>query len=180
MEFEPNPSGPADELSATFDMGAGPFALTGFDNFTGLTAGAAHTLSVSFDPLVGGIFEQVGQINLFGENVSGFNGGVGSFNVTFKGTVLPSAVRVPAAVWMLGMGLFGLWGARRRVATNRQRIKPPTRETMNKTRKIKKIFAISVAPAAIPPKPKAAAIIAMTKKHHCVMQHLNSPESIEY
>ena len=54
------------------------------------------------------------QINLFGENASGFNGALPTFNVTFKGAVSPSTVPVPAAVWMLGSGLFGLWGTRRR------------------------------------------------------------------
>ena len=84
--------------------------------FTGLAAGANHALSVSFDPLLAGLFERVVQINLFGTNGSGFNGGLGTFNVTFKGAVSPSAVPVPAAVWLLGSALFGLMGARRRAA----------------------------------------------------------------
>ena len=105
-------SGPADELGANFTVNTGPFALTGFENFTGLAAGANHALSVSFDPLVAGLFERVVQINLFGTNASGFNGDLGSFNVTFKGAAVP----VPAAVWLLGSGLLGLMGARRRIA----------------------------------------------------------------
>ena len=109
-------SGPADELGATFTVNTGPFALTGFENFTGLAAGANQALSVSFDPLVAGLFERVVQINLFGTNASGFNGGLRAFNVTFKGAVSPSVVPVPAAVWLLGSGLFGLMGARRRIA----------------------------------------------------------------
>ena len=107
-------SGPADELGATFSVNTGPFALTGFDNFSGLAAGANHALSVSFDPLIVGLFEQIVEIDLFSQNASGFNGSVGSFNVVFKGAV--SAVPVPAAVWLLGSGLLGLWGARRRLA----------------------------------------------------------------
>ncbi|MBI2799678.1 MAG: choice-of-anchor D domain-containing protein [Gammaproteobacteria bacterium] len=110
-------SGPADVLGATFSVGSGPLSLTGFDNFTGLNAGAAHSLSASFDPLVVGTFEQVVQINLFGDNASGFHGGLGSFTVTFKGAVSPSTVPLPAAVWLLGSGLLGLWGTRRRRAT---------------------------------------------------------------
>jgi hypothetical protein len=109
-------SGPADELGATFVINTGPFALTGFDSFTGLTAGASHALSVSFDPLVGGLFEQVVRINLFGQNASGFLGGLGAFNVTLKGIVTPSTVPVPPAMWLLGSALFGLVGVRRRVA----------------------------------------------------------------
>ena len=109
-------SGPADELGANFTVNTGPFALTGFENFTGLAAGANHALSVSFDPLLAGLFERVVQINLFGTNGSGFNGGLGTFNVTFKGAVSPSAVPVPAAVWLLGSALFGLVGVRRRTA----------------------------------------------------------------
>ena len=107
-------SGPADALGATFSVNTGPFALTGFDNFSGLAAGANHALSVSFDPLIVGLFEQIVEIDLFGQNASGFNGSVGSFNVVFRGAV--SAVPVPAAVWLLGSGLLGLWGARRRLA----------------------------------------------------------------
>jgi len=43
--------------------------------------------------------------------------------------------------------------------------KLPTRDTKNKTKKIKnKTLAIEAAPAAIPPKPNIAAIIATTKK----------------
>ena len=42
---------------------------------------------------------------------------------------------------------------------------PKRRLRMNSTKKIKnKIFAIPAAPAAIPPKPKMAAIIATIKK----------------
>ena len=42
--------------------------------------------------------------------------------------------------------------------------KLPTKETKNNTKKIKnKTLAIEAAPAAMPPKPKIAAIIATTK-----------------
>jgi hypothetical protein len=42
---------------------------------------------------------------------------------------------------------------------------PAIRDNTNKTIKIKKrIFAIEAAPAAIPPNPKIAAIIAITRK----------------
>ncbi len=45
-------------------------------------------------------------------------------------------------------------------------LKPPaTNDSTNNTKKIKnKILAIEAAPAATPPKPKIAAIIATTKK----------------
>ena len=43
--------------------------------------------------------------------------------------------------------------------------RPNMSETRNRTRKMKnKIFAMDAAPAAIPPNPKIAAIIATTRK----------------
>ena len=86
--------------------------------------------SASFDPLLSGLFERVVQINLFSQNASGFNGALSTFNLTFKGAVSPSTV--PAAVWMLGSGLLGLWGntaAARDSATSRFAL--VNRETIN-------------------------------------------------
>ncbi|MGE3847942.1 MAG: beta strand repeat-containing protein, partial [Gammaproteobacteria bacterium] len=105
-------SGPADVLGADFDFAAGPFSLDGFTSFGGLVAGDARGLTVGFDPLLVGLFEQVVNINLYGENSSGFRGDLGSFELTLRANV--NAVPVPGAVWMLGSGLLALLGVRRR------------------------------------------------------------------
>ena len=105
-------TGPADTLGADFDIDGGSFALGQFDSFSGLAAGDARDLSVTFDPLVVGLFEQVVRINLFGENASGFHGTLGSFELTLRADV--QAVPVPGAVWLFGSALT-LLGARRRV-----------------------------------------------------------------
>ena len=105
-------TGPADTLGADFDIDGGSFALGQFDSFSGLTAGDARDLSVTFDPLVVGLFEQVVRINLYGENASGFHGTLGSFELTLRADV--QAVPVPGAVWLFGSALT-LLGARRRI-----------------------------------------------------------------
>ncbi len=104
-------TGPADTLGATYDFTTGPFALGGFNAFNGLVAGASQSLTVSFDAVTSGVFEQVVGIHLFGENASGFHGDLGSFQLTLRAEVAP--VPVPAAVWLFGTGLLGLWGRRR-------------------------------------------------------------------
>jgi hypothetical protein len=81
-----------------------------------LGAGDAHDLSVSFNPLVVGLFEQVVRINLFGENASGFHGSLGTFELTLRADV--QAVPVPGAVWLFGSALAGIAGwSRRRKAS---------------------------------------------------------------
>jgi hypothetical protein len=109
-------TGPADTLGADFDIDGGAFSLGGFDSFAALGAGDAHDLSVSFNPLVVGLFEQVVRINLFGENASGFHGSLGTFELTLRADV--QAVPVPGAVWLFGSALAGIAGwSRRRKAS---------------------------------------------------------------
>ena len=107
-------SGPADELGADFNINASSFALGGFDDFIGLGASLGHGLTLDFDPLVAGLFEQLVSINLFGENASGFHGGLGQFDVTLRINVQASSALVPLPVWLLGSALLGVLGARRR------------------------------------------------------------------
>ena len=105
-------TGPADTLGADFDIDGGSFALGQFDSFSGLAAGGAHDLTVGFNPLVVGLFEQVVRINLFGENASGYHGTLGTFELTLRADV--QAVPVPGAVWLFGSALAGIAGLRRR------------------------------------------------------------------
>ena len=105
-------TGPADTLGADFDIDGGSFALGQFDSFSGLAAGGAHDLTVGFNPLVVGLFEQVVRINLFGENASGYHGTLGTFELTLRADV--QAVPVPAAVWLFGSALAGIAGLSRR------------------------------------------------------------------
>ena len=107
-------SGPSDSLGADFDINGGSFLLGDFTSFNGLAAGNGRTMSVAFEPLVVGLFEQVVRINLFGENVSGFQGSLGSFELSLRADV--QAVPVPAAVWLFGSALAGIAGLRRRKA----------------------------------------------------------------
>ena len=107
-------SGPSDTLGADFDINGGSFLLGDFSSFNGLAAGTGHTMSVGFEPLVVGLFEQVVRINLFGENVSGFHGSLGTFELTLRADVQP--VPVPAAVWLFSSALAGIAGLRRRKA----------------------------------------------------------------
>ena len=107
-------SGPSDSLGADFDINAGAFSLGDFTNFNALQAGNGRTMSVSFEPLVAGLFEHVVRINLFGENASGFHGSLGTFELTLRADV--QAVPVPGAVWMFGSALLGIAGLRRRKA----------------------------------------------------------------
>ena len=105
-------SGPADSLGADFDINAGSFSLGDFTSFNALQAGDGRSLTVGFNPLVTGLFEQVVRINLFGENASGYRGNLGTFELTLRADV--QAVPVPAAVWLLGSALAGIAGLRRR------------------------------------------------------------------
>ena len=105
-------TGPADTLGADFDVDVGAFSLGEFNSFSGLVAGDAHDLTVAFNPLVVGLFEQVVRINLYGENASGFHGKLGSVELTLRADV--QAVPVPAAVWLFGSALAGIAGLSRR------------------------------------------------------------------
>ena len=109
-------SGPSDALGADFDINGGSFSLGQFTSFSGLEAGNGRTMSVGFNPLVAGLFEQVVRINLFGENVSGFHGSLGTFELTLRADVQTSAVPVPGAMWLFGSALAGIAGLRRRKA----------------------------------------------------------------
>ena len=55
-------NGPSDTLGADFDIDGGSFSLADFSSFNGLEAGDGRTMSVGFDPLVAGLFEQVVRI----------------------------------------------------------------------------------------------------------------------
>ncbi len=101
-------------LDADFDINGGSFSLGDFTSFNGLEAGNGRTMSVGFNPLVAGLFEQVVRINLFGENASGFKGSLGTFELSLRANVQASAIPVPGAVWLLGSALVGMAGLRRR------------------------------------------------------------------
>jgi len=111
---------PADSLRVEFAGSAPDFGLTGFSTFS-LAAGEAQALIVTLDPLIAGIFDQVITLNLFGFNASGFDQQLGSFSLNLQGTVLPpSAIPLPAGVWLMGSALVGLLGARRNMRRTRK------------------------------------------------------------
>ena len=103
---------PSDTLGTDFDINGGSFSLGDFTSFNGLAAGNGRTMSVAFEPLVVGLFEQVVRINLFGENVSGFHGGLGTFDLTLRANVTGTTVPVPGAMWLFGSALARSPGAR--------------------------------------------------------------------
>ena len=104
---------PADTLRVELVGATSHFGLTGFGTFE-ILAGDSHALSISFNPLTAGLFDDLISLNLFGFNASGFDQQLGSFKLNLQGNILPSAVPLPAGVWLLGSALVGLVGARRR------------------------------------------------------------------
>lgn len=113
-------SGPADTLAGSFDLsGLGAFGANGFNPFTGITAGATlNSLTVSFDSstLATGDYFATVLFNGLSQNASGFSGALAPIALKLQGHIEASVVPVPAAVWMLGSGLFGLCAMRRRIA----------------------------------------------------------------
>ena len=113
-------SGPADTLAGNFDLsGLGAFGANGFTPFTGITAGATlNSLTVSFDAgtLATGDYFATVLFNGLSQNTSGFSGALAPIALKLQGHIEASVVPVPAAVWMLGSGVFGLCAMRRRIA----------------------------------------------------------------
>lgn len=111
--------GPADVLSGRFDLGgAGPgFALSGFDSFADLIAGASFDgMSVVFSDDAAGHFLATLLLQTSGSNASGYSGDLADITVVLRGDVAVAAVPEPETYALLLAGLLMVARRLRRTA----------------------------------------------------------------
>lgn len=108
-------SGTADSLGGSFDVTGSNFNFLGFDSFANIAAGGQQNgLSINFITAAlatGNYFADV-TFHGVGANASGYSGSIGDYHLHISGTI--SAVPLPGAVWLFGIGLTGLAALRRK------------------------------------------------------------------
>ena len=112
-------TGPADALAGSFNLAAlqpgDPFALSGFNSFANLAAGASlGPLTVSFSGTTLGTFDRTVLINRVSTNGSGPDLALTTLQLHLQGSVV--AVPEPGtwALWLTGMAMQGGLARRRR------------------------------------------------------------------
>jgi hypothetical protein len=110
-------SGLADLLAGSFFETGSGFSLSGFDAFSGLSAGQARALTVSFSPMAPGSFSEVIDLKPRGSNASGYDAALPDVYMTITGIAVPE----PTSTGMFGIALIGLAGLRRRAAASGKR-----------------------------------------------------------
>jgi hypothetical protein len=111
-------AGPADVLNGSFAIGAGSFALSGFDAFSGIAAGGSQGgIVVSIDSAGLGDFTQTVTIVANGSNASGFVGALPDTTLVLHASVV--AIPEPGTYALMAGGLLVLWLMRRRQLASR-------------------------------------------------------------
>ena len=102
-------TGPADVLGGSFDLSGASagFALSGFDSFAGLIAGASFDgMSVLFGDDAAGHFLATLVLQTTGSNASGYRGGLDDITVVLRGDVAVTAVPEPETYLLMLGGLL--------------------------------------------------------------------------